>query len=312
HAGVRAVAFGDTSAVVGSGDTVFALALTNVVSGQVDALRALPTTLTPLACVDTAVVGSPLAFHLDARDGELLLARIEEDAAEPMLELRAAAGVVWEAPITVPMAPPGVLAERLSAFIGDDLVVVARRSAPGEASPALAAFDRLTGSERWTVDVAAVGIDDTQRIDVRALDGGLVVLDVRADTDGRAPATLIALDASDGQLVWRHVVEGDLQDVHVTGEGVVFAVSRDDALDIVTVDASGDMRTDVRVPGASTAVFRADGATWIAATDRGLLAADGTLTTTRHALLDVAITPARAAVAVETDRGPVVAVYRRS
>src|SRR5690606_8586714 len=93
--------------LAGDGTGLFALAWMNDRTGQIDALLPLGTTLDPGSCVDTAVVGSPFAFHLDANGGEMLLLRVEEDAVDPHIELRdARGGVVWTAGIGVPVAPP--------------------------------------------------------------------------------------------------------------------------------------------------------------------------------------------------------------
>ncbi|MEX0705370.1 MAG: hypothetical protein WD041_02005, partial [Nitriliruptoraceae bacterium] len=62
--------------VVGGGDTLWSIAWMNDLTGQVDALVPIDEDLEVGTCVDTAVVGSPFAFHLDAGDGQLLLLRV--------------------------------------------------------------------------------------------------------------------------------------------------------------------------------------------------------------------------------------------
>jgi hypothetical protein len=94
---------------VGSGLHLYSLALTNPLTGQVDALQPLDEELEGLTCQDTALVGSPLAFHLAASDGQLLVLRVEEDGDEPELELRdPVAGQVWAAGLRLPTAPAGL------------------------------------------------------------------------------------------------------------------------------------------------------------------------------------------------------------
>jgi hypothetical protein len=119
-------------------------------TGQTDALVGLRgTDLEVGACVDTAVVGSPFAFLLGGGEGELLLLRADEDGDNPDLQLRdARAGARWEARLQLPAGPPGTLAERLSAELGPETVVAARRVGPQEETelPALVSVDRGDGA----------------------------------------------------------------------------------------------------------------------------------------------------------------------
>jgi hypothetical protein len=114
--GIRAAAGFDAPAVVvGTGSTLYAVALMNETTGQVDAVQPLDADLEPAGgCLDAATVNVPFAFHLDANDGEALLFRVEEDSDEPELQLRDRGGIRWDAPLEVAIAPPGLLGERLA------------------------------------------------------------------------------------------------------------------------------------------------------------------------------------------------------
>jgi hypothetical protein len=103
---VQATVDVDEGTVVGSGSSLFSLALVNQLTGQVDALQAVDVGLAAGPCVDTATVGTPLAFHLDAGDGELLLLRTEEDGDEPAVELQGSGR--WQRLVhrAGPSAPP--------------------------------------------------------------------------------------------------------------------------------------------------------------------------------------------------------------
>jgi hypothetical protein len=158
--------------VVGDGRVVFAVTVPNDLTGQADAFVPLDgSDLDVGTCVDTAVVGSPFAFLLDAGDDELLLFRADEDGGGPHLQLRdAAAATAWEARLTLPVGPPGTLAERLTARLGPDAVVAARRVGPQEETdtPALVAVSRADGTPRFEQrgdDLAeAAGLDPAEPI----------------------------------------------------------------------------------------------------------------------------------------------------
>lgn len=202
---VRAsAAFEDPALIVGGGDRLYSLAYINPLTGQVDALLPLDGDLEPGTCADTAVIGEPFAFHLDAGDGELLLFRIEEDADTPQLELRdAVAGRRWVADLTVPVGPPGILAERVTAILGEELIVATRRVIPGEDEPAVVAVSREGGVERWQVAPSQVVEDpaEPQWLTARGQGSGIAVVTVAAESD-RDRAQLVAVDLEDGTVRW--------------------------------------------------------------------------------------------------------------
>ncbi len=154
---VRATADVGPARVVGSGNPMYQLVLPNEVTGQIDALQPLTTDLDGLTCVDTAVVGSPLAFLLDAGAGELLLYRAQDDGGDDELELRdPVEGRVWRTPLQLPPAPPGTTASRLEGALGPGTAVASRPIRRGQAEPAVVAVDRSSGQQRWTVATDAV------------------------------------------------------------------------------------------------------------------------------------------------------------
>ncbi|MEX2563397.1 MAG: hypothetical protein WD358_09065 [Nitriliruptoraceae bacterium] len=146
--------FGPTARVVGDGSSLFVVAHINDLTGQLDALRPVSGDLSTGVCVDTALVGSPFAFHLAAEGGELLLLRVEEDATDPLVELRDASGRRWATVVDIPVAPPGFLGERVTAAMGADVVAAARRFVPDDGSPAITGFSRADGELLWTVGEA--------------------------------------------------------------------------------------------------------------------------------------------------------------
>lgn len=206
---VRAAADTSGSTVVGDGATLYALALTNVVTGQVDALQPLDAAedLRGLTCQDTATVGTPLAFLLDAGDGQLLLLRIDEDGDDPDLELRdPVAGRVWGARFDAGAAPAGTVAARLGARLGDDLVVSARRSVPDDEGDVVTAVQRTDGVERWTVtrEVLPDGLEaETVALEVLSVGGDQVLLTAAVEREEAGgpvlePPVLFALDPATG------------------------------------------------------------------------------------------------------------------
>ena len=211
---VAAAEFSDPAMVVGSGERLYSLALINQLTGQVDALQPQDADLDPGTCVDTAVVGDPFAFYLDADGGELLLVRIEEDGDTPELELRDAfQGRRWFSDFEVPVAPPGVLAERITGALGEELIVAARRTVPGDVQPAVIGVERASGDHRWAVgaDEVAVAVagdesDDPIWIEVVAVGDDVAVLAASGDQE-RERAVLIVLDVEDGSVVT--VIEPD-------------------------------------------------------------------------------------------------------
>ncbi len=265
--------------IVGSGETLYSLALTNELTGQVDALQPLDAGLSGLTCVDTALVGSPLAFHLDAGQGELLLLRVEEDGEEPMLELRdPVAGRVWSADLELPTAPAGLAGARLTARMGDHLVVAGTRVHPGDGAPALTAVARADGGARWIVDrgelVAGGGAsfdDGAMRTEVAVVGDGMVLVGLRAveggggadeeagqDAVAAGAHHLVALDPDDGGLLWSEPVGGAERVVDaevVAGRAEVVLVDRTAGLvRWVTVDGEGLVeRARTSVPGSGGA-----------------------------------------------------------
>ena len=179
---------------VGDAQHLYSLALTNPLTGQVDALQPLDEDLSGMTCVDTALVGSPLAFHLDAGGGELLLLRIDEDGDDAELELRdPIAGRSWAADLELPTAPAGLAGARLTGRLGPELVVAASRTGPGDQVPVVTAVDRGDGARRWSVDrdaLAAAGLPMPEaplRAEVAASGGAVVLVGLReVDGEGRA------------------------------------------------------------------------------------------------------------------------------
>jgi len=163
---VDAATFRRDVTVVGDGVAAFALVVGNTLTGQVDALRPLVPGIdgiTEGACVDTSAVGSPLSFLHDARGGNLVGLRTDEDGSEAVLELRDhVRGRVWAPPFALPRAPAGLQGSRTSGAIGPDTVVVARRiaatdeGAGGEPSGAVRAVRRSDGGDLWAIDDTAV------------------------------------------------------------------------------------------------------------------------------------------------------------
>jgi len=242
---VRATAaFDDPALLVGDGDRLFSLAFINPLTGQVDALLPLDGDLDPGTCVDTAVIGEPFAFHLDAGAGELLLFRIEEDSDTPQLELRdAGEGRRWTVDLTVPVAPPGILAERVSGMLGEELVVAVRRVIPGEDEPAAVAVSREDGGEVWQVAPERIVPEaaEPQWLTVRAQGSGVAVVSV-ADESDRDRSGLVALDLDDGAVRWSASPDGvpvALEDVQVVS-GQVWSAWRDDNGEVVL--SSQDVR----------------------------------------------------------------------
>ncbi len=213
---------------VGSGAHLYTLALTNPLTGQVDALQPLDDELDGLTCQDTALVGSPLAFHLDAGDGQLLVLRVEEDGDEPELELRdPVAGQVWAAELQLPTAPAGLAGARTTARLGPEVIVTGTRTTPGEEVAMFVGVARTDGAVRWSLDRAALeatGVSLSEerptRAEVIAVGDRLALAVLRqVDGDGRAdeeaeqdlrsigPQRLVALDPVDGAVRWQAELE---------------------------------------------------------------------------------------------------------
>ncbi len=196
-AGVR---FRRPVTVVGDGSAVYALVVGNVITGQVDALRPLRPEVDGFVtgtCVDTSAVGSPLSFLHDAREGQMVGLRTDEDGSDAVLELRdPTRGRVWAPVVTLPRAPAGLQGARTSGMIGPETVVMARRIGVSLVDPAvdddghaLQAFDRRDGMLRWTLapgDVRAVLPAElsgtaTLRLEVAHVDSRRVLVTVAPD-----------------------------------------------------------------------------------------------------------------------------------
>ncbi len=189
--------------LAGAGATVFALAWVNDLTGQVDAYAPVDESLAAGDCVETAVVGAPLAFFLDARHDGMLLLRVEEDGSDPELHLVTAEGVSWSAPLELPQAPPGQTAERLTARLDEDLAVVGNWHRGGDGGAFIVAFDRATGSPRWQLDADEAGKDHDdegrRRVDVVGVDATRVhVLLGPSDGADANEVALVPLDRDTG------------------------------------------------------------------------------------------------------------------
>ena len=214
---------------VGDGRHLYSLALANPLTGQVDALQPLDEDLSGMTCVDTALVGSPLAFHLDAGGGELLLLRIDEDGDDAELELRdPIAGRSWAADLELPTAPAGLAGARLTGRLGPELVVAASRTGPGDEVPVITAVDRRDGAPRWSVDrdgLAAAGVplpDAPLRAEVAGSGDEVVLVGLReVDGEGRADeeAEQDALGRGDHRVVLLGVDDGSVLAVGELGPG---------------------------------------------------------------------------------------------
>jgi len=199
-----AATFRRAVSVVGDGVALFALVVGNTLTGQVDAIRPLVPTaegFAPGTCVDTSAVGSPLSFLHDARGGNLLSLRTDEDGSDAVLELRDhVRGRVWAPVVELPRAPAGLQGSRTSGAIGPDMVVIARRTVldADEPMPVVLGFARTDGAVRWTIDAATVraalppslASEPALRIEVAHVDATSVLLVAFPDAapDARLPA----------------------------------------------------------------------------------------------------------------------------
>ena len=176
--------------VVGDGVSMFALVLGNTLTGQADAIRPLVPTADGLvagACVDTSAVGSPLSFVHDARGGNLLGLRTDEDGTDAVLELRDhVRGRVWAPVVELPRAPAGLQGSRTSGALGPDTTVVVRRTVldADEPMPVVHAFRRSDGAALWDLDAATVravlpadlATESALRLEVANIDAERVLL----------------------------------------------------------------------------------------------------------------------------------------
>lgn len=301
-ASVRSRADLDEGRPVGSGATLYNLAVANELTGQVDAVLPLDGDLGGLTCVDTALINTPLAFHLAAGDGELLLFRVDEDGAEPELELRdPVAGSVWSTPVEVGIAQPGILGQRLTAAMDDDLAVMGRRTAPDDDPPAMTAVDRDTGSVAWTVDRQDLGAlpvtELPTRTDVVAVGDGLVVVVLTAEpadgeggSDASDPVHLAAFDAVDGAARWQVELDpGDEVRGVVVADGRAWATIRsvDGTIGVVGFGPDGEVVASSSVPGANGGVAALPAGGAIAVLDGGVVRTDATSDAASAIALDV-------------------------
>jgi outer membrane protein assembly factor BamB len=265
-AAVQATVDVDEGTVVGSGSSLFSLALVNPLTGQVDALQAVDPGLAPGPCIDTATVGTPLAFHLDAGDGELLVLRTEEDGDEPAVELRdPLAGSVWSTELEVGTAPAGVLAERVTARLGVDTVVAGWRTVPSHEGDAVALLDRDRGEVRWKAPVAplreaAQAGSQPLWVDVLAVGERevLVTLLLEPEEQGQArstwTATVAALDLDDGTLRWHGTPGGGAPTAAFEGpSGWVVAGVDGGRMAATTFDEEGELVAQQLATGAQHA-----------------------------------------------------------
>ncbi len=211
--------------VVGDGSAVYALVVGNALTGQVDALRPLfvggaddGIGFAPGTCVDTSAVGSPMSFLHDAREGQMLGLRTDEDGSEAVLELRdPVRGRVWAPVVELPRAPAGLQGSRTSGVIGPDTVVLVRRVAEGAElqEGAVRAFARADGALRWELDAATLraalpgGLAEEPllRLEVASVAADVALVSVWPDggADTLLPlpthGPLGALQAADGRTV---------------------------------------------------------------------------------------------------------------
>ncbi len=159
---VAGATFRRSVTVVGDGIALFALVVGNTLTGQVDALVPLVPTRDGFergTCVDTSAVGSPLSFLHDARGGNMLGLRTDEDGTDAVLELRDhVRGRVWAPVVELPRAPAGLQGSRTSAVLGPEMVVLARRIVldADDELPAVLAFARVDAEAAWRIDASTV------------------------------------------------------------------------------------------------------------------------------------------------------------
>jgi hypothetical protein len=271
--------FDEAATIVGDGDALYSLALVNPLTGQVDGLQPVDRDLQPGTCVDTALVGSPLAFHLAAGGGQLALLRVGEDGGEPELELRdPVAGQVWVAPLELGQAPAGILGEWVAGAFGERDVLVGRRTRPGDEEPVVAAFARRTGDLRWELGRGDLGdlVADAgpQPVEVLRADAeaALVLIGAVEDPDGAADgasagaragdgARLLALDLADGSVRWSQSLPegGVVESAVLRPDAAWLALGDDDGVAVLHVDAEGLRRIDDVPAGATRLATLPDG-----------------------------------------------------
>ncbi|MEX2532963.1 MAG: hypothetical protein WD360_03265 [Nitriliruptoraceae bacterium] len=178
HRPTGQVLFRDAT-VVGGGDALYALALTNPTSGQIDALQPIGSDLTARTCVELALVSTPLAFFLDAADGEVLLLRADEDGEEPFVEVRDPnAGRRLETPVELTIGSAGQHGVRTAGVFFGGLIVFSQALTSTPNDTVVWGIDRNDGSIRFTVSAQQVR-------DVANITGDVAV-SLRRNADGVA------------------------------------------------------------------------------------------------------------------------------
>ncbi|MTV27861.1 hypothetical protein FTX61_20945 [Nitriliruptoraceae bacterium ZYF776] len=304
--------------LLGGGDGLYALGFVNEDTGQA-------TAITPVAghdlavgtCLDTAVVGELFAFHLDARDGELLLLRTDDDADNTEIEVRdAAAGRVWTTPLELGFGSPGVVADRTTAALGTDTIVLGRRTAADDDLPAVIELDREDGTVRGQLsaadlaDAADLPVDGATRWEVVAAGEDVAYLTATSDHDDAGPPVLLTVQLDLAQPVAARPLPGPVVAAAVGSDDRVVLLARDgDRAELLELGPDGEVTaTTGTAPDVAT----------VAALDGGALTVlDGQLTGPDGAadlpdgieVLDLLVTDDRVAVLLGHDdeaRDPVL------
>lgn len=166
--------------VVGSGDVLYAVVLANPTSGQVDAVQPIDDKLNARTCVELALVSTPLAFLLDASDGEILFLRADEDGDDPFIEVRDPdVGRRLSVPVELAVGSAGRHGVRTSGVLTGDMIVFAQSALEAPDGTALWGIDRATGEVLFTVGHGTLrthtGFSGDFSVDVRLHDDAVVV-----------------------------------------------------------------------------------------------------------------------------------------
>ncbi|MEX2324129.1 MAG: PQQ-binding-like beta-propeller repeat protein [Nitriliruptoraceae bacterium] len=193
--------------LVGSGDTLFAVALTNLLTGQVDAVQPVTVDGAAAGCIDTALARVPLAFYLDASDGQMVLLRVDEAGQQPEIELLNADGTIaWRSPVTSPVGPPGVLGERITAAAGGTTIVAGRRFVAGDDAGVVALYDRHDGAIRWefsgTKLMPLVTPSAAYRTTALAVGDAHAYVALAPDDTADDDVTVVAISVDSGEIEW--------------------------------------------------------------------------------------------------------------
>lgn len=190
--------------VVGGGDALYALALANPTSGQIDALQPIGPDLAARTCVELALVSTPLAFFLDAADGEVLLLRADEDGDDPFVEVRDPnTGRRLETPVELTIGSAGQHGVRTAGVFFGDLIVFSQALTSTPTDTVVWGIDRNDGSVRFTVSAQQVrdatniaqDVDLPLRLNaegvalVLADEDRVIVLDIASDDGALTVAT---------------------------------------------------------------------------------------------------------------------------